>query len=607
MRSGPPTEYSMVIWLIAVLVGSAAAFAQYRFGGALHARVPLVMRAVALSIVVALLLDGPIGPSRAARAYVALDASASWRAGGDSSLWRRARASADSAPGDSLLLFGDSLRAGPVPLVPTDGASRLAPLVERALGAGRPVVLITDGRLDDAARLVDLPAGSHVVTLDGATKPDAALVSLDGPSAVVAGDTVEYTVVVAAGGAGAGPGTLELSLAGLQLASAKLDSLPAFAEREVRMRGLVAGASGARVLRATVSSSGDAMARNDTLSASLEVARGASAVFVSTAPDPDARDALAVLRGTLAVPTRGYYRIAPGRWVVDGTLMPVPEAEVKRSLAEAPLAVLHGDTALFGPPRSLTRGALALLAPPTTRGDDYYATSAPPSPLAAALAALPWDSLPPVELGDAGRDAEWTAVTTRRARRFDERALVSGTSTPRRIVVIPATGLWRWHFRGGRSADAFTALWGSIFDWMTGDATDIRVARPATPWVRAGEPVRWRRGNAHDSTARVTVRPRGGARVDTLTLRFAGTGGMAESPALAPGVYDTRAAGGDGLLVVNESAEWLPRRPNVKAGAVGSVPGVDRAPRARLAWWLYLLLIGTLCGEWVLRRQIGLR
>lgn len=597
----------MLIWLVAVVVGSAAAFAQYRFGGALHARVPLAMRAVALSIVVALLLDGPIGPSRAARAYVALDVSSSWRAGGDSALWRRALASADSARGDSLLLFGDSLRAGPPPALPADGATRLAPLVERALGAGRPVVLITDGRLDDPARLLELPAGSRVVTVVGAAKPDAALVSVDGPSALVAGDTAEYSVVVSAGGAGAGAGTLELSLAGVPLATAKLDSLPAFGEREVRMRALVGGAAGVRVLRATVSSVGDAMARNDTLHASLEIARGASAVFVSTAPDPDARDALAVLRGTLAVPTRGYYRVAPGRWVVDGTLTPVSETEVKRWLAEAPLAVLHGDTALFGAPRALTRGALALLAPPTTKGDDYYATSAPPSPLAAALGALPWDSLPPVELGIAGTDAEWTAITTRRARRFDERALVSGTSTPRRIVVIPATGLWRWHFRGGRSADAFTALWGSIFDWMTGDATDIRVARPATPWVRAGEPVRWRRGNARDSVARVVLRGRGATRADTLTLRFAGVGGMAESPPLTPGVYDTRAEGGDGLLVVNESAEWLPRRANVAEGAVGTVPGVDRAPRARLAWWLYLLLVGTLCGEWVLRRQIGLR
>ena len=102
----------MLIWLVAVVAGSAAAFAQYRFGGALHARVPLVMRALALTIVVGLLLDGPIGPSRAARTYVALDASASWRAGGDSSLWRRAVATADSARGDSLLLFGDSLRGG---------------------------------------------------------------------------------------------------------------------------------------------------------------------------------------------------------------------------------------------------------------------------------------------------------------------------------------------------------------------------------------------------------------------------------------------------------------------------------------------------------------
>jgi hypothetical protein len=371
-----------------------------------------------------------------------------------------------------------------------------------------------------------------------------------------------------------------------------------------------------------VTSAGDAIARNDTLTASLEIARGASAVFVSTAPDVDAREALAVLRGTLAVPTRGYLRVAPGQWRVEGSLASVTEAEVRRTLSEAPLAFLHGDTAIFGAPRALTHGALALMAP-SGRSEEYYAMSAPPSPLAAALGALPWDSLPPVEVGDPSKDAEWTAVTVRRARRFDERPMISGVSSPRRIVVIHASGMYRWRLRGGRSAEAFTAIWGSVFDWMTGDATDNRAARPASPWVRAGEPVRWRRGSPRDTTATVVLRPRSAApsnaapgnaapgsanpQADTLTLHFAGATGIAETAPLAPGVYDLRSASGDGLLVVNASAEWLPRKPSVVSGAIGGGAPSDRAPRARMAWWLYAVLLGALCGEWVLRRKIGLR
>jgi hypothetical protein len=597
----------MLSWLFAAAVASTLAFLQYRFGGTHRATVPLALRATALTIVIALLFDAPIGPAGSVRAYTALDASASWLASGDGALWQRAVKSADSVGADSLLLIGDSVRVGKAPSVPFDGASRTAPLLERALGAGRPVTLITDGRVDDPERLKELPSGSHVIVLEAAAKRDGAIVTLDGPSAVVTGDTVEFTAVLAAGGVGAGAGRLDLTLGGAPLVSSPVDSLAPYAEREVRLRALISGAPGVRLLRAVLTSAGDAIARNDTLSASLDVARGASAVFVSTAPDFDARYALDVLRGTLAVPTRGYFRVAPGNWRVDGSLAAVSEDEVRRSLADAPLAVLHGDTALFGAPRAFTHGALALLVPPTQKGDDYYATGAPPSPLAAALGSLPWDSLPPVELGDGGRDAEWVGVTTRRGRRFDERALVFGTSKPRRIVVIPATGLWRWRFRGGRSADSFTALWGSIFDWMTGDATDVRVARPATAWVRAGEPVRWRRGNPKDTVASVTITARGAAKSATLALRFAGEGGIAESPSLAPGIYDTKANGAEGLLVVNNSAEWLPRRAVVKSGAIGTAAAADRAPRSRSAWWLYALALTALCAEWILRRKAGLR
>jgi hypothetical protein len=558
-----------------------------------------------------LLLDAPIGPTSSVGHYVALDASASWQVAGDAALWTKARAAAEGAGGDTLLLLGDSLRTGSAPTMPTDGASRVAPLVERVLGAGRPVILVTDGRIDDPARLAELPAGSKVIALDGAGARDAALVSLDGPAAVVAGDTAEFSVVVSGGAAGASAGKVDLTLAGASIGSAAIDSLAPYAEREVKLRTAIGGDAGFRLLRAVVTSAGDQVARNDTLMATLEVARGASAVFVSTAPDVDAREALAVLRGTLAVPTRGYLRVAPGQWRVDGALTAVPEAEVRRALAEAPLAVLHGDTALFGAPRALTRGALTLMSP-SGRSEEYYAMSAPPSPLAPALGALPWDSLPPVEVGEPSKDAEWTAITVRRARRFDERPMISGVSTPRRIAVMHASGLFRWKLRGGSSAEAFTAVWGSVFDWMTGDATDNRAARPATPWVRAGEPVRWRRGSPRDTSAVVTVRARGAtaattARVDTLTLHFAGATGIAETAPLSSGIYDVRSSSGDGLLVVNASAEWLPRKPSVASGAIGGGAPSDRAPKARLAWWLYAILLGALCTEWVLRRKIGLR
>ncbi|HEX7547157.1 MAG TPA: hypothetical protein VF368_10545 [Gemmatimonadaceae bacterium] len=597
----------MLIWLFAITAGAALAVVQYRFGGAARATAPRALRAVALSIVLALLLDAPGGPARRLRPYAALDASASWLSSGDTTLWKRAVRSVDSVNADTVLLMGDSVRAGAPPAAPADRTTRVAPLVERALGAGRAAVFVTDGRVDDPERIADLPSGSRVVTLEGTSRLDAAVVSVEGPAATVVGDTAEFSVVIAGGGAGSHAGRISLVQGTTTLVSAPVDSLSPYAERTVGLRTQVGGSPGPRLLRLVLSTDGDALAANDTLSFALDVARGASAVFASTAPDEDARYALDVLRGTLAVPTRGFFRVAPGRWVQDGSLVAVTEDDVRRSMAEAPLAVLHGDTAIFGAPRAFTRGALALVAPPAQRGDDFYAVGAPPSPLLAGLGGLPWDSLPPVDAGVAPRDVEWVAVTARRARRMDERPLVSGSSKPRRVVVVAAAGLWRWKFRGGRSADAFTALWGSIFDWLTAETTDARAAHPATAWVRAGEPVRWRRGSARDSAAVVVIRAVDGKLADTLHLRFAGETGMADSRPLAAGVYETRTAGGDGLLAVNASAEWLPRPPTVHSGAAGSAPAVDRAPRARALWWLYALALSSLCAEWVMRRRVGLR
>ena len=298
---------------------------------------------------------------------------------------------------DTLLLLGDSVRAGVAPTLPADRVTRVAPLVERALGAGRATIFVTDGRVDDPERLTDLPTGSRVVMLEGTSRLDAAVVSVDGPAAAVVGDTVEFTAVIASGGAGSHAAGSPFSRGARPSSPPPSDPLLSYAERAVRLRTQVNGAPGARLLKLVLATDGDALPINDTLSFALDVARGASAVFASTAPDEDARYALDVLRGTLAVPTRGYFRVAPGRWVQDGSLTVVGEDEVRRSFAEAPLAVLHGDTAIFGAPRAFTRGALALIAPPAQGSDDFYAVGAPPSPLLAALSGLPWDSLPPVD------------------------------------------------------------------------------------------------------------------------------------------------------------------------------------------------------------------
>ena len=606
----------MTSWLLAIAVAVLAASVHYGWrapaatGGRLA---PAVLRGLAVLLLAALALDAPAGRARHAPPFVALDASASWqRAAGDAG-WQEAERLAARAGGDSVFLFGDSLRAREGDAPPGDARSGVRAAVERALAAGRRLVVVTDGELDDADALRSLPAGSRVEVIVPARGPDLAVESIDLPRSAVAGDTVEARVTVAAGARGAPAGTLRLAAGPRVLGSAPVDAMAAFATRTIALRLRPEG-DGPVVVRAAVAAPGDAEARNDTLSAVIELSRSAAAVLVSTAPDYDARFALAVLRGAVQLPTRAYFRVAPGQWRADPSLAPVAEAEVRRAAAGAPLLVLHGDSTVFGPPRALSRGGLLLFAPPPSRREaepadaEWFATAAPASPVASVLAGTQWDSLPPIDVAPALPELEWEALETRRARRLERRVAVVGTERPRRTVIVGAAGLWRWHFRGGAAADAYAALWGGIFDWLAAERADRRAAVPAAASLREGEPVRWRRGASEDSIVRVALVRRGApAREDSLVLRFAAGASVAESPPLPAGEYEVRSGGGTSVLVVDRSREWLPRRPAVQAGAVGGAPAAGDAPRLRDSGLAYLAAALLLCLEWLLRRRAGLR
>ncbi|MFL5576013.1 MAG: hypothetical protein ACJ79S_08605 [Gemmatimonadaceae bacterium] len=608
----------MLPWLAAAAAGAVAGLVQYgarqggRAGPGGRGRVvlPALLRAAAVALLIALLLDAPAGPRRAVRPFAALDVSASWRRTGDPAAYAAGVRALRDAGADSTFVIGDSVRPGTPPAAPEDRASRVRPAVERALAAGRPLTLVTDGEVDDPDALGELPAGSLVRVVSPAERPDVAVASIEAPRATVRGDTIEVRVALAAGARGAPAGRVAVAVGGRPLASLPFEALQAYGERTLTARVPVTTPDGTTLLSAVAAAAGDAEARNDTLATALEVAPAAGAVFVSTSPDQDARFAIAVLRGALALPTRGYLRVAPGAWRLEGTLAPVTEGEVRAAVRDAPLVVLHGDTAVFGPPRQAPgRGALALIAPPRASDGDWYAVAAPASPIAPALAGLAWDSLPPIDVSATPPRGEWEGLETRRGRRFDRRVAVAGSERPRRVVTVAAAGFWRWRFRGGQSADAFAALWGSIFDWLAAERGDVRAALPVEGIVRAGEAVRWRRGSGSDSVVVALLTRRGAApaRVDSVTLDFGGGTSVAESAPLAPGVYDVRVSGGSAVLVVNPSREWLPRRPSVRAGAVGSAAAAAGGGGVRTVGWLYGILLASLCGEWVLRRRAGMR
>lgn len=598
----------MSLWLLAIAAGLVLAVVQYGARGLTTGGRSLgaaALRIGAVTLIVALLLDAPAGCAKPVATWAALDASLSM-ARSDSSLWRAARDTIRAARADSVFVFGDSVRAaGPAPAA-HDESSELRPAVERALGAGHPLLVVTDGELDDPDAARGLPAGSRVVVLKRAARRDLAVASIDVPRAVVSGDTVQATVTVAAGAAGASGGTLELAVGEKPLARVSVEALPAYGERAIGVKARLDAPAGPTLLRALVASPQDAEPRNDTLYVPIDVSRAASAVFVSTSPDFDARYALAVLRGSLGIPARGFFRVAPGEWRIEGPLTPVPEADVRQAMHEAPVVILHGDTAAFGPPRTIAPGPLALIVTAGAEGE-WYASSAPMSPLAPALSGLAWDSLPPVGVVTTPPVGSWIGVEARRGRGEERKPIVVGSDEPRRVAIIGASGLWRWEFRGGVAADAFTAFWGSIFDWLAAERTDRRAAVVDDRLVRAGDPVRWRRGSPQDSVVTLTLQQRGTGRIDSLTLRFPSNGNVVESKPLPVGIYQVSTRGGMALLPVNESREWLPRAPRVAAVGAGGVLSADATPRLRVFGWVYALVILMLCAEWILRRARGMR
>jgi hypothetical protein len=192
-------------------------------------------------------------------------------------------------------------------------------------------------------------------------------------------------------------------------------------------------------------------------------------------------------------------------------------------------------------------------------------------------------------------------------------AIAARTENGVRTIVVSGSGYAGWALRGGRSADAFGALWGAIFDWLAAGRGDVRAARPIASLIRAGEPVVWRRGGT-DSIVTVRISRRGadptaasGTGAESLQLRFPSARYETTSPSLAAGVYDVQADGGASVLVVNVSREWVPRAPTVREGVISRGALTSDAPRLADAGWPFVLALLLLCGEWIARRAGGYR
>jgi hypothetical protein len=597
----------MIVWLVAGAAGLALALLSYRPStrSSTILWVSFVLRATAWITALALLLDAPIGRNRRPSPVFAIDASSSMARGRDPSTFRSAAQVARPPGTDVMWLFGDSVRrASSVPDAPDDSRSALRPVVERAAVEGRPVALFTDGEIDDPEFADELPAGSSVILHRPTELPDRALADMRGQPAAAVGDTLELQLQIVGAGAQEGAGELRFLLDDRLLGVYPLDRTEA-GEQNVTAQVVVQGAEGERVLRAVIAGTPDAEPRNDTIAVPLLVSRVARASFVSTNPDNDARFALAALRASLQLPVRGFWRVAPGQWRTDGTLSPVAEGEVRDAVREAPLVVIHGDTAYFGDPRAAARGSLVLHHTTGVASGDWFATEAPISPISSSLSTAPWDSLPPVTPVGPEPRGEPVALLAQLGRRGGHRPLVVLSDGPRRVVTIAATGFWRWKFRGGAGSAVYDALYGSIFDWAAAARPDSRPAVPASVAVREGERIVWRRGGADSVVVVALARVGGAGGVDSVTLHFAAGEMMTTSGPVPAGVYQARMSGSSALLVVNPTRELLPRAATLREGPVGGGGGVGSSLGLRTSGIPFAVIVLALCAEWLLRRRRG--
>ncbi|HWP02644.1 MAG TPA: hypothetical protein VNL96_04245, partial [Gemmatimonadaceae bacterium] len=492
----------MLDWLIALAAGTLAAILAYGWRPAYW---PLaVSRALVAVLAVALFLDAPLG-ARSAPAIVALDVSQSWMRGGDTTAFAQARQLA-AQRSDRILLFGDSVRevAGARVPLPSDRRSLLAPLVARAAADGRPLLVISDGEADDPEVLSSLPLGSRVVVQDRRPVVDLAVSNLRVPRIAVSGDTARITVDLSAGPLEVPGGALRIDVDQRPATSLGLDAMPPFGERSIDLQVRLPPTAGWIQLRAVVQVAGDLEPRNDTLVATLRLTSAARALLVSTNPDLDVRELGTVLRGIVSLPSRGYLRVATGQWREEGTLAPVAEEAVRSAIRTASLLVIHGDTAFFGPPRTLGAGGLLLVVSPGVESGEWFATGTLASPLAAPLAGLEWDSLPPLQVGAAAGGASFALLEVRRGRRLERAAVGFGWEQPRRVVVVNASGFWRWRMRGGAGAAAHAAFWGAILDWLAAEDRPVGVA-PLASVYRDGDRIAWIRGRGVDSTLKAVI------------------------------------------------------------------------------------------------------
>ncbi|HEX6105340.1 MAG TPA: hypothetical protein VFZ26_07135 [Gemmatimonadales bacterium] len=572
--------------------------------------IPMVCRAVAWAAIGLLLLNvGCPAPGETPRPLVLLDASLSLGAPGGR--WAEARDSARDL-GEVRAFGGERGTAGATDSLPREGRSLLGPALTAAAASARPIIVVTDGEIEDAADLSpELLGRTAVRVFPRDTAPDLAITSVTGPSRATAGDTIRLDVEVEAVGR-APPDTMRVEV---------LAGASRVGSRPLRIRGRSGRATialpsatlgaGDHLLRIRIADGDDAEPRTDLRLHLVTVAPTPGVVLLAAPADWDSRFLYRTLREVAQLPVRGFVRLEGDRWRTMADLRPVPEEQVRTAARRADLLIMKGAA----PGITAGSSARGIWSWPSGESGgspmagDWYLAASEVSPVAGAFLGLPVDSFPPasrllpLETSSGG----WVGLTAQLGRRGAARPAMVGRDDGRvRRVVMGADGLWRWAFRGGSSEQSYRAWVAATASWLLGGADSARgVARVVQPVVASGRPLvfEW----AGSGAARpVTVSWTGTEGPRTDTLRFDG-GGRAQAW-LEPGEYRYRLEGGGAGMVAVErySDELLPRPVTLVTRDARVTRPVGRTA-ARDWLWLFGLAVAGLAGEWLARRRLGLR
>ena len=610
-----------------------------------------IVRAVTLVLVLVLLFDPRLpsnGPGGDSDRWVLLDASLSMTAAANDG-----RTPADVAAARAAELSGDGwtvVRFGDGNLLPpsddegsgSDGlVSELAPALQTVAEAGaREVRVLSDLRFTDGVAIqATVEALPIVVELEdlSQTTSNAGIARLSVMDVLQPDDSPSAEVEMF-GGVPGDSITVEIFEEDQRVARVAAMAPAAGLRATISVELPVAAESGRRRYRAQITGSteaSDGFPSDDeaVTYANIGYQMGAL-VLVSAVPDWEPRFLLPVLEDVTGLPSVGYLRVGPDRFVRLGSAsergLPVDSATVRRAAADAALLVLHGlgrdvdpwMTAIAGRPgRRLVlpsnadgAAAVGLQTAEPVAGEWYASPDVPTSPIAGALAGVDLQGLPPLSgvMVPEVRSSLPPLYVQLRGAGPPESAFGLVDRADGRIAVALASEFWRWAMRE-QGLEPYRRVWSGVVGWLLADE-QVAAAEPRpSQWVVAqGDDVSW--SLAGDSTAlQLLVRNEDGIVTDTTVAG----GGSATTDPLEAGPYDYAVVDPEGdtvstgrFDVAAGSLEMLPAAVApalpVQASGLGGIGDAPGRP-IRTSSWPYLLLIMLLCGEWIVRRRSGLR